>query len=127
MVGQALKLLPRAYASPHLPLPPQREGSDDDPNAVLPAPPPNPEWVPWHRVVSSSGVISPRGNVGAVRRQGEYLEAEGVEVRDGPRAGGGGWGGGGGGDGAGPAGVDAFGLGGVDGGRVSMTRYGWSG
>ncbi|ORY89304.1 hypothetical protein BCR35DRAFT_253884, partial [Leucosporidium creatinivorum] len=80
MVGQALKLLPRAYASPHLPLPPQPEGAEDDPNAVLPAPPPNPEWVPWHRVVSSSGVISPRGNVGAVRRQGEYLEAEGVEV-----------------------------------------------
>ncbi|GAA5899281.1 hypothetical protein JCM5296_007521 [Sporobolomyces johnsonii] len=91
---------------------------------VQPAPQPNPDWVPWHRVVSSTGVISPRGNDRAVQRQADYLIAEGVEVRDGPRAAGGG---------AGPAnppgggGVDAFGLGGVSGGRVSMAKYGWSG
>ncbi|KAK4056730.1 Alkyltransferase-like protein 1 [Microbotryomycetes sp. JL221] len=98
------------------------ELDDDD---VLPEPEPNPEWVPWHRVVSSSGVISPRGSNVAVRRQADWLRAEGVEVGEGPRAAGGGngqqgW------DGA-PAGVDAFGLGGVEGGRVSMTRYGWAG
>lgn len=37
-------------------------------------------FVPWHRVVSGSGVISARGSVGAVRRQEDYLRAEGVEV-----------------------------------------------
>ncbi|GAA5959319.1 hypothetical protein JCM21900_003928 [Sporobolomyces salmonicolor] len=91
---------------------------------VQPAPQPNPDWVPWHRVVSSTGVISPRGNDRAVLRQADYLVAEGVEVRDGPRAAGGE---------PGPAnppgggGVDAFGLGGASGGRVSMAKYGWSG
>ncbi|KAK7054116.1 MGMT family protein [Favolaschia claudopus] len=37
--------------------------------------------VPWHRVVSSSGAISSRGpGTDGARRQGEALEAEGVEV-----------------------------------------------
>ncbi|KAM0791296.1 hypothetical protein ACM66B_005768 [Microbotryomycetes sp. NB124-2] len=89
---------------------------------VLPEPEPNPDWVPWHRVVSSSGIISPRGSVAAVRRQADWLRAEGVDVQDGPRA-----------DGAGRAdnregpGVDPFGLAGVEGGRVSMARFAWTG
>lgn len=45
-------------------------------------------------------------------------------MRDGPHAGGGG----GAGGAPGIAGtVDAFGLGGVDGGRVSMVEYRWDG
>ncbi|BEJ15818.1 hypothetical protein CspHIS471_0504230 [Cutaneotrichosporon sp. HIS471] len=37
--------------------------------------------VPWFRVISSKGIISPRGDGGlGVARQRERLEAEGVEV-----------------------------------------------
>ncbi|ODO06623.1 hypothetical protein I350_03980 [Cryptococcus amylolentus CBS 6273] len=37
--------------------------------------------IPWHRVVSAKGVISPRGNLGlGVARQKDRLEQEGVEV-----------------------------------------------
>lgn len=125
LVGQALKLLPRALSSPHLPQPDPPPDAGED--YVLPAPPLNPDFVPWHRVVASSGVISPRGNDGAVRRQADFLRAEGVEVRDGPRAG---PVRGGNGEGGGPPeGVDAFGLGGAgaEGGRVSMATYGWEG
>ncbi|GAA6064468.1 hypothetical protein JCM10212_001817 [Sporobolomyces blumeae] len=154
MVGTALKVLPHHMASPYLPPAPRSSSgestastassqsasstavastanvdanpfadlADDLDDDVLPAPQLNPDWVPWHRVVSSTGVISPRGNDRAVRRQADYLVAEGVQVRDGARAGGGGasherHGGG----------VDAFGLGGVSGGRVSMSTYGWKG
>lgn len=101
---------------------------NDEEGEVLPEPDLNPDWVPWHRVVASSGVISPRAGSGP-RTQAQWLEAEGVEVMQGPRAGAGG-GGGGADDGGGPpAGVDAFGLGaaGTAGGRVSMARYGWNG
>lgn len=140
LVGQALKHLPARLSLPHLPQAPRPnagsadgssedggDGVDDEEDDVLPAPEPNPDWVPWHRVVASSGVISPRGNVAAVRTQAQWLEAEGVEVRDGPRAGVGAAGPRGR-DGE-PAGVDAFGLGGAgeSGGRVSMSRYGWDG
>ncbi|GAA5918554.1 hypothetical protein JCM8208_004046, partial [Rhodotorula glutinis] len=63
----------------------------------LPPPPPNPLFVPWHRVLSSSGLIAPRGNPHATQRQAEWLEAEGVVVVR--RGGGGGTAGGGGGGG----------------------------
>ncbi|GAA5886188.1 hypothetical protein JCM6882_004293 [Rhodosporidiobolus microsporus] len=97
------------------------EEEEDD---VLPAPLPNPSVVPWWRVVSQTGVISPRGSSHAVERQADFLRAEGVVVRDGPRNGGGG----GAGEGGGAAGVDAFGLGGaVAGGRVSMAKFSWKG
>lgn len=79
---------------------------------VLPAPLPNPSVCPWWRVVSSTGVISPRGNDRAVQRQADYLIAEGVEVKDGPRN---------------SIGGDGFGLRGVSGGKVSMAVYGWKG
>jgi methylated-DNA-protein-cysteine methyltransferase-like protein len=36
-----------------------------------------PEGIPWHRVINSQGKISEREE-GAVRRQREKLEAEGV-------------------------------------------------
>ena len=52
-------------------------------------------------------------------RQAEFLQAEGVEVKDGPRAGGA--------NAGPPGGVDAFGLGGLHGGRVSMALYRWDG
>ncbi|GAA6001380.1 hypothetical protein JCM10207_006635 [Rhodosporidiobolus poonsookiae] len=141
MVGTALKCLPRHLASPFL-LPPRRpsasssaaggaegagEGTgeeEEDDDAVQPAPAPNPDVVHWWRVVSQTGVISPRGSTAAVDRQADYLRAEGVVVRDGPRNGGGAAGGA---EGA-AEGVDAFGLGGsVAGGRVSMAKYAWKG
>lgn len=77
--------------------------------------------MPWHRVLNSSGVISPRaGGLRPLIRQADFLRAEGIDVRDGPRAGPG--------VNAGPpGGVDAFGLGGVHGGRVSMAMYRWDG
>ncbi|GAA5844553.1 hypothetical protein JCM11251_001631 [Rhodosporidiobolus azoricus] len=109
------------------PLPPKHNDAEQDEDRgeddVLPAPLPNPSVVPWWRVVSQTGVISPRGSSHAVERQADYLRAEGVVVRDGPRNGGGGGGGGG------PAEtVDAFGLGGaVAGGRVSMAKFSWKG
>ncbi|GAA5840056.1 hypothetical protein JCM9279_002261 [Rhodotorula babjevae] len=99
----------------------------------LPPPAPNPSFVPWHRVVASSGLISPRGNPAATRRQAEWLEAEGVVVvrRADAQGGGGGGGarGGGGEDGGGREHGDAFGLGArVDGGgRVSMAQFAWQG
>lgn len=37
--------------------------------------------VPWHRVVSHSGAISPRGAPASERRQRRLLEAEGVRFR----------------------------------------------
>ncbi|MBI3945940.1 MAG: MGMT family protein [Armatimonadetes bacterium] len=37
-----------------------------------------PHDVPWHRVVSSRGVISPRPDTGSMREQRRRLEAEGV-------------------------------------------------
>jgi hypothetical protein len=86
-----------------------------------PEPLPNPDVVPWWRVLSSTGVISPRGNDRAVRLQADYLIAEGVEVKDGPRANNNN------NSGIGGGGVDAFGLGGISGGRVSMNVYGWKG
>ncbi|GAA6028141.1 hypothetical protein JCM8097_006876 [Rhodosporidiobolus ruineniae] len=103
----------------------ENDGEEEDDDDVLPAPLPNPLVVPWWRVVSQTGVISPRGNDRAVDRQADYLRAEGVVVRDGPRNGGGG---GGGGRAEEVQGVDAFGLGGsVAGGRVSMAKYAWKG
>ncbi|GAA5823406.1 hypothetical protein JCM3770_000728 [Rhodotorula araucariae] len=94
MVGAALKVLPRRLALPFLP---PRSPSDPGPEPE-PEPEPNPAWVPWHRVVSSSGLISPRGNPAATARQAEWLVAEGVVVRS------------------------------VDGGdKVSMAVYGWKG
>ncbi|GAA5987793.1 hypothetical protein JCM11641_004931 [Rhodosporidiobolus odoratus] len=142
MVGTALKVLPRSLSSPYL-LPPrpnpaaanveadpltgedEQEEKEEDEEAVMPEPEPNPDWVPWHRIVSSSGVISPRGSTAAVARQADFLRAEGVEVREGPRNDGGGGGNGGAEQGGG---VDAFGLGGaISGGRVSIAKYGWKG
>lgn len=122
-VGSALKVLPSRLSMPYLPPTPSSISSASSSDEPLPPPEPNPDFVPWHRVVASSGLISPRGNVAATRRQAEWLEAEGVEVREGPRAGGG--------DGNGQPGggtADAFGLGGaVGGGRVNMGRYAWKG
>lgn len=91
------------------------EGEGEEQDFVLPAPEPNPDVVPWWRVVSSTGIISPRGNEAAVRRQADYLIAEGVQVRDGPRGG------------IVEMSDGHFGLGGVSGGRVSMSTYGWKG
>lgn len=158
MVGAALKVLPRRLALPFLPSPPSpsprrrarelargeeaddddeepgEEGRGEEDDDIAPEPAPNPDWVPWHRVVSSSGLISPRGNPAATARQAEWLEAEGVVVRRGPGAGVGGGGGGGGGggrgaDGGGTERGDAFGLGErvEGGGRVSMATYAWKG
>ncbi|KAK9895257.1 DNA binding methylated-DNA--cysteine S-methyltransferase [Cystobasidium minutum MCA 4210] len=63
MVGQSLKMLPPSRSSPLGP-----DGTS-----------PNPDFVPWHRVVNAKGDISPRGNQGATTRQADMLEAEGVE------------------------------------------------
>ncbi|CAK9781593.1 DNA binding methylated-DNA--cysteine S-methyltransferase [Cutaneotrichosporon oleaginosum] len=42
---------------------------------------PTESTVPWHRVISAKGVISPRGDGGlGVARQRDRLVAEGVEV-----------------------------------------------
>ena len=143
MVGSALKVLPSSLSSPYLPPAPRSTtsttststsaSSTNDPQEeedyVEPAPTVNPDLVPWWRVVSSTGVISPRGNERAVRRQADYLQAEGVVVRDGVREGAAGGGGRGREEGgiAARVNVDAFGLGGVNGGRVSMVTYGWKG
>lgn len=112
-VGTALKCLPAALASPHLP-----QAAVEDSEAVLPAPLPNPSWVPWHRIVAANGVISPRGNEAATQRQADWLRAEGVEVEGGVRA-----------MGEEERGLEnhAFGLAGAVGGRVSMRRYQWDG
>ncbi|GAA6003751.1 MGMT family protein [Rhodotorula paludigena] len=127
MVGAALKALPRRFANPYLPQSPSSSSSSSEDGAVLPAPEPNPDFTPWHRVVSSSGLISPRGNPAATARQAEWLEAEGVVVRGGPGAPAGP--GGGGGPHAAQEAGDAFGLGAQvqGGGRVSMTTYAWKG
>ncbi|BGP58348.1 Alkyltransferase-like protein 1 [Rhodotorula sphaerocarpa] len=104
MVGAALKALPARLANPYLPqtVPPDSHlGLEASP---LPPPLPNPDFVPWHRVVASSGLISPRGNPAATRRQAEWLIAEGVTVL--------------------PANGEAATL---DGGRVRMSAFGWSG
>jgi len=140
MVGGALKVLPSSLSSPYLPPAPRSTSSTTSSSSstvpeeeyIEPAPQLNPDLVPWWRVVSSTGVISPRGNDRAVQRQADYLVAEGVVVRDGARdGGGGGRGGQRGNEGniAARGGVDAFGLGGAggSGGRVSMTTYGWKG
>lgn len=83
-VGAILSLLPPTLSSPFHPQPPR----------LLPASPPpegeveeeevplNPNWVPWHRVVSSTGVISPRPNERGMERQKDWLRNEGVEVTD---------------------------------------------
>jgi methylated-DNA-protein-cysteine methyltransferase-like protein len=73
-IGRVLALLPPHLSSPTLPQ--ARAGVEE----VLGEPEENGEFVPWHRVVSGGGVISARGSVGAVRRQEDYLRAEGVEV-----------------------------------------------
>ncbi|KDE04847.1 hypothetical protein MVLG_04708 [Microbotryum lychnidis-dioicae p1A1 Lamole] len=84
-VGAALKLLPRNLSSPHLPQrpsPPLDANADADADAPLAEPDLNPDFVPWHRVVSSNGQISPRMNDVSVARQAEWLIAEGVQVDD---------------------------------------------
>ncbi|KAL8293681.1 hypothetical protein RQP46_000382 [Phenoliferia psychrophenolica] len=123
LVGAALKVLPPHLSSPDLPAPAPTSPSSSSSSQgddVLPAPQPNPDFVPWHRILSSSGIISPRaGGIRPLIRQADFLRAEGVEVNDGPRAGG---------ANAGPVGgLDAFGLGGLHGGRVSMAQYRWNG
>jgi methylated-DNA-protein-cysteine methyltransferase-like protein len=104
LVGQALKHLAPRLASPFIdPAEPER-GS-------------NPDFVPWHRVVNSAGVISPRGSTRAVLRQADMLRDEGVRVVEGPRDEGGGA--------AGAGGGEYFGLAGVEGGRVRLSEFGW--
>lgn len=124
-----MKLLPAHLASPTLPLPPRPAhlSASQLREYVDPAPEENPLFVPWHRVLSSTGVISPRGNEASVLRQADWLRAEGVEVEEAMRENGGQRGVGGGGGGG--EGVDAFGLGGLGngGGRVQMKRYLWDG
>ena len=142
MVGNALKVLPRHLASPTLPQqapasrpgagptpqshtppvaftsaanPSATEGAGDADDDVLPEPEPNPDFVPWHRVLAASGVISPRGSLAAVMRQADFLRAEGVEVMGAPEQDGG------------RVGHGVLGQGGVDGGRVSMAMYRWDG
>jgi hypothetical protein len=101
-VGAALKVLPARLSNPYLPLPESAlNGNADEP---LPLPTLNPDFVPWHRVVASSGLISPRANPAATRRQAEWLEAEGVTVL--------------------PANGEGAGL---DGGRVRLSQFGWNG
>ncbi|BGP40185.1 Alkyltransferase-like protein 1 [Rhodotorula kratochvilovae] len=126
MVGAALKVLPKRLSLPFLPPAPSSTSSasssaaaEQEPD-VAPEPETNPDWVPWHRVVSSSGLISPRGNPAATARQAEWLEAEGVVVRSGPGAAA---------AGGGREEGDAFGLGVrvEGGGRVSMGAYAWKG
>lgn len=84
LVGAALKILPASLSSPELLQPPTSSSSpssSSENDQPLPIPLPNPDFVPWHRVLSSSGIISPRaGGVRAVVRQADYLRAEGVEV-----------------------------------------------
>ncbi|BFZ60749.1 Alkyltransferase-like protein 1 [Saitoella coloradoensis] len=60
--------------------------------------------VPWHRVVSSSGKISPRERMEGAREQASILREEGVEVVD--------------------VGIDER-LEGGGGGKVSLRMYGW--
>ncbi|POY70474.1 hypothetical protein BMF94_6542 [Rhodotorula taiwanensis] len=103
MVGAALKALPARLSNPYLPQTPSSTAPSDN-DSALPPPEPNPDFVPWHRVVASSGMISPRANPAATRRQAEWLEAEGVTVL--------------------PANGEAATL---DGGRVRMTQFGWAG
>ncbi|SCV72007.1 BQ2448_4701 [Microbotryum intermedium] len=85
-VGAALKLLPPRLSTPHLPQQrnPTHNVPDEpqDPDAPLAAPEPNPDFVPWHRVVSSNGQIAARMNDVSVARQAEWLIAEGVQVDD---------------------------------------------
>lgn len=58
--------------------------------------------IPWHRVISSSGLISERGDGGAgAERQTEMLRSEGVEVTESTSFSRGKW-------------------------RVSLQKYGWS-
>ncbi|GAA5872144.1 hypothetical protein JCM3774_002282 [Rhodotorula dairenensis] len=78
MVGAALKVLPARLSNPYLPQ--TASSSDGGADEPLPLPTLNPDFVPWHRVVASSGLISPRANPAATRRQAEWLEAEGVTV-----------------------------------------------
>jgi alkylated DNA nucleotide flippase Atl1 len=102
LVGQALKHLAPRLSSPYIdPAEPERG--------------PNPDFVPWHRVVNASGIISPRGSVRAVTRQANMLREEGVQVRDGPREGGEGW----------ERNDVFFGLAAVEGGRVRLSEFGW--
>ncbi|ODQ51352.1 DNA binding methylated-DNA--cysteine S-methyltransferase [Saitoella complicata NRRL Y-17804] len=60
--------------------------------------------VPWHRVISSSGKISPRERMEGAREQAAILREEGVEVVD--------------------VGMDERFEGG-GGGKVSLGVYGW--
>ncbi|KAK4706165.1 methylated-DNA-protein-cysteine methyltransferase related protein, partial [Phenoliferia sp. Uapishka_3] len=124
LVGSALKCLPSHLSSPYLAPPSTTSTSASESNEsneeILAPPQPNPDFVPFHRVLSGTGVISPRaGGIRPLIRQADYLRAEGVEVSEGPRAGGA--------NAGPPAGVDAFGLGGIHGGRVSMAHYRWDG
>lgn len=64
MVGQSLRLLPSEKALPTL-----HDGT------------PNPDFVPWHRVINAQGCISARGSRQAEERQAAWLEEEGVEVQ----------------------------------------------
>ncbi|WVN90202.1 uncharacterized protein L203_105438 [Cryptococcus depauperatus CBS 7841] len=60
--------------------------------------PPN-SAIPWQRVVSAKGIISPRGDLGlGVARQKDRLEQEGVEVET---------------------------LAGAGGERIDLQKYGW--
>ncbi|KAL7005542.1 Alkyltransferase-like protein 1 [Cystobasidiomycetes sp. EMM_F5] len=91
MVGQILKCLPPQLSHP---------GTNNNPNA---------QFVPWHRVVNSKGLISPRGSVQAVQRQARLLQDEGITVN------------------TGNFGIEAnanIGLA-VSGGTVNMREFGW--
>lgn len=88
----------------------------------------NPDWVPWHRVVGSSGTISVRGNTTAMRTQGDWLRAEGIIVGNDAEAAAAGDAAGGAGAGAGAA--DYFGLAGraQSGGKVRhFASLKWTG
>ncbi|GAA95444.1 hypothetical protein E5Q_02098 [Mixia osmundae IAM 14324] len=94
LVGQALKHLPSRLARPFIDgeLIEERHGSESGQETgpgeaefedfhrqhrIA-----NPDFVPWHRIISSSGVISPRGNSASLERQAVMLRAEGVVVRN---------------------------------------------
>jgi hypothetical protein len=100
MVGAALKWLPGRLSRPvrHntlFPVPTFSCASRQEHDQADPD-----TLVPWHRVINSSGKISLRGSPAAEALQAELLRNEGVEVSGGGRGTG-------------------------DGGRISLTTYGW--